>query len=68
MTDLDLVKLYMKVNGYAAWWDILISDYRRRTGSKATDASLRADLSKRIGEIRWRLERVLVLCQVLIDG
>ena len=59
MTDLDLVKLYMKVKGWGGWWDILISDYRRRTGSKATDASLRAELSKRIGEIRWRLEHVL---------
>jgi hypothetical protein len=59
MTDLELVKLYMRVKGWGGWWDILISDYRRRTGSKATDASLRAELSKRIGEIRWRLERVL---------
>ena len=59
MGNLDLVKLYMSVKNHGGWWDIFISEFRRRTGSQASDASLRTELSKRIGDIRWEVGCVL---------
>jgi len=59
MTDPELVKLYLLIHQNGGWWELLIVEYRRRSASEASDASLRAMLSKRVGEIRWRLERLL---------
>ena len=59
MTDLELVKLYLLIHQNGGWWELLIVEYRRRSASEASDASLRAMLSKRDGEIRWRMERLL---------
>lgn len=52
MTDDELLKLYLSVHEWAGTWDILIEEYRRRSDSKATDASLRAWLSKRVNDLR----------------
>ena len=59
MTDLQLAKLYLLIHENGGWWELLIVHYRRRSASEASDASLRAMLSKRVSDIRWRLERLL---------
>lgn len=54
MTDKELVELYLKTHSSGGGWMNFIKVYRTISESSATDASLRAWLSKRITEIRSR--------------